>query len=68
MLGGMQFLQLFLCLYLGRRLSRCGTTLDDALSALGGIRCVPLRWEGGQVLLTTPADSRQQEILGGFDR
>lgn len=68
MLGGMQFLQLFLCLYLGRRLSRCGTTLDDALAALGGIRCVPLRWEGGQVLLTTPADSRQQEILGGFGR
>ena len=39
------------------------TDLDDALAALGGLRCVPLRWEGGSVLLTTPADSRQQEIL-----
>jgi len=63
-LSGMQFFQLFLCLYLGRRLARCRTTLDDALAVLGGIRCVPLRWEGGSVLLTTPADSRQQEILG----
>lgn len=62
-LSGMQFFQLFLCLYLGRRLARCRTTLDDALAALGGLRCVPLRWEGGSVLLTTPADSRQQEIL-----
>lgn len=63
LLGGMQFLQLFLCLYLGRRLARCRTTLDDALAALGGIRCVPLNWEGGSVLLTTPVDARQQEIL-----
>lgn len=62
-LNGMQFLQLFLCLYLGRRLGRCHTTLDDALAALGGIRCVPLSWEGGSVLLTTPTSPNQQEIL-----
>lgn len=62
MLGNMQFLQLFLCLYLGRRLGRCRTTLDDALAALGGVQCVPLRWEGGEVLLTTPLEPRQQEI------
>lgn len=64
MLGNMQFLQLFLCLYLGRRLARCRSTLDDALAALGDIRCVPLSWEGGSLLLTTPATPRQQEILG----
>ena len=63
MLGNMQFLQLFLCLYMGRKLARCRTTLDDALAALGDIRCVPLRWEGGGVLLTSPADPRQQEIF-----
>lgn len=64
MLGNMQFLQLFLCLYLGRRLARCRTTLDDALAALGDIRCVPLSWEGGGVLLTSPMSPRQQEIMG----
>lgn len=64
LLSRMQLLQLFLCLYLGRRLGRCHTTLDDALPALAGIRCVPLRWQGGSVLLTTPPDGRQQEILG----
>lgn len=63
MLGNMQFLQLFLCLYLGKKLARCRTTLDDALAALGDIRCVPLSWEGGGVLLTTPMTSRQQEII-----
>lgn len=62
-LGNMQFLQLFLCLYLGRRLARCRTTLDDALAALGDIRCVPLSWEGGGVLLTSPMSPRQQEII-----
>lgn len=62
-LGNMQFLQLFLCLYLGRRLARCRTTLDDALAALGGVRCVPLKWAGGGVLLTTPVTGRQAEIL-----
>ena len=63
MLGNMQFLQLFLCLYLGKKLARCRTTLDDALAALGDIRCVPLTWEGGGVLLTNPLSARQQEIL-----
>lgn len=63
LLGNMQLLQLFLCLHLGRKLARCRTTLDDALAALGGIRCVPLSWQGGGVLLTTPADPRQQEML-----
>ena len=63
LLGNMQLLQLFLCLYLGRKLARCRTTLDDALAALGGIRCVPLSWQGGGVLLTTPADPSQQEML-----
>ncbi len=66
MLENMQFLQLFLCLYLGRRLARCHSTLDDALAALGELRCVPLAWEGGSVLLTTPATPRQQEILGSL--
>lgn len=66
LLNHMQFLQLFLCLYLGRRLVRCRSTLDDALAALGGIRCVPLTWEGGSVLLTTPATQRQQELLSGW--
>lgn len=66
-LGNMQFLQLFLCLYLGRRLVRCRSTLDDALAALGGIRCVPLKWEGGSVLLTTPATPRQKELLNGHN-
>ncbi len=64
LLEKMQFLQLFLCLYLGRRLARCRTTLDDALAALGGVPCVPLRWEGGELLLTAPLDPRQGEILG----
>ena len=64
LLEKMQFLQLFLCLYLGRRLARCRTTLDDALAALGGVSCVPLRWEGGELLLTAPLDPRQGEILG----
>lgn len=64
MLGNMQFLQLFLCLYLGGRLARCRTTLDDALAALGDVRCVPLTWEGGGVLLTSPMTPRQQEIMG----
>lgn len=63
MLGNMQFLQLFLCLYLGRRLARCRSTLDDALAALGDIRCVPLSWDGGGVLLTSPMTPRQQEIF-----
>jgi len=63
-LSGMQFFQLFLCLYLGRRLARCRTTLDDALAALGGVPCVPLRWEGGELLLTAPLDPGQGEILG----
>ncbi len=59
----MQLLQLFLCLYLGARLARCRTTLDDALDILRGIRCARLEWPGGGVLLTTPATPRQQEIL-----
>ena len=59
----MQLLQLFLCLYLGARLARCRTTLDDALDTLRGIRCARLEWPGGGVLLTTPATTRQQEIL-----
>ena len=36
----------------------------DALAALGGVSCVPLRWEGGELLLTAPLDPRQGEILG----
>jgi len=66
-LGNMQFLQLFLCLYLGRRLARCRTTLDDALAALAGVRCVPLAWEGGGVLLTSPLSPRQGEIMAAVN-
>ena len=62
-LSRMQLLQLFLCLYLGARLARCRTTLDDAIDALGGLRCARLEWPGGGVLLTTPATPRQAEIL-----
>ena len=62
-LSQMQFLQLFLCIHMGARLARCRITLDDALAALGGIRCARLEWPGGGILLTTPATPRQQEIL-----